>query len=62
MMDNNDVLQEDGRIWRVCWDCGGEGYTYHDCGEDVCCCLNPVDNVECQTCEGKCGWYLKESL
>ena len=35
-----------------CWDCGGEGVTHHDCGEDTCCCLYPEPNVECEICEG----------
>ncbi len=43
--------------WVDCWDCGGEGYSYHDCGEDTCCCLNPEPNVQCDTCNGKGGWY-----
>ncbi len=57
-MDHDDVLEEDGAIWRICWDCGGERYTHHDCGEDTCMCLNPEDNVECETCEARGGWYL----
>lgn len=59
--DYNDYMEEDGRIWRECWDCGGEGVTHHDCGEDTCCCLNPVDNVRCETCNGDGGWYLSDS-
>lgn len=51
---------------RTC-DCN-EGYSYHDCGEDVCCCLYPNDNVKCDECEGRghhrwcrrCGWDLLE--
>ena len=43
--------------WVECWDCGGECYSYHDCGEDTCCCLNPEPNVVCDTCNGKGGWY-----
>jgi hypothetical protein len=39
-----------------CWDCGGEGYSGHDCGEDSCCCLYPEDNMVCDTCDGK-GYY-----
>lgn len=42
--------------WRDCWQCGGEGYTDHDCGEDCCCCLNPEPNVRCDECRGKGGW------
>ena len=43
--------------WVVCWDCGGNGYTHHDCGEDVCCCLYQEDNVVCETCGGERGWW-----
>lgn len=42
--------------WTECWNCGGEGFTHHDCGEDTCCCLEPEDNVICDTCMGMCGW------
>lgn len=47
------------RTWVICGQCD-EGYSYHDCGEDTCCCLNPEPNVRCDTCEGKGGWYIKE--
>jgi len=36
-----------------CSECGGTGYSHHDCGEDSCCCLNPEDNVICDWCEGE---------
>lgn len=39
-----------------CYNCGGEGYSHHDCGEDCCCCLHPEDNVVCDICEGAGGW------
>ena len=42
--------------WTTCWDCGGSGYTHHNCGEDSCCCLYPEDNVTCDTCNGEGGW------
>ena len=42
--------------WIDCWNCGGEGYTHHDCGEDTCACLVPELNVECEVCEGEGGW------
>jgi hypothetical protein len=35
----------------TCWDCGGEG-GYHDCGEDCCSCLDPENDMECETCGG----------
>lgn len=26
---------------------------YHDCGEDTCCCADPIDNrVSCGNCRG----------
>lgn len=43
--------------WEDCDQCAGEGYSWHDCGEDVCCCLNPEDNVRCDQCDGKGGWW-----
>lgn len=43
--------------WEDCWNCGGSGYTHHDCGEDTCACLDPEDNVPCDVCGGKGGWY-----
>lgn len=36
-----------------CWNCGGDGYSSHDCGEDSCCCLDPHDNVRCDICRGR---------
>ena len=44
-------------IWVDCWECGGTGYSHHDCGEDTCVCLDKSDNVECDICEGEGGWY-----
>lgn len=40
-----------------CWNCE-DGYSDHDCGEDVCCCLYPEDNVECDVCDGRGGWHV----
>lgn len=37
----------------LCWQCDGEGYTHHDCGEDCCVCLHPEDNVRCYVCMGQ---------
>lgn len=36
-----------------CWNCGGDGYSDHDCGDDCCCCLDPEPNVPCDICLGK---------
>ena len=41
-----------------CWNCGGTKFSYHDCGEDCCCCLDPEDNVICDICDGDGGWLL----
>lgn len=44
--------------WYDCWDCGGGGLTYHDCGEDTCACLHPEINVQCDSCTGEGGaWH-----
>ena len=43
--------------WAECYNCDEDGYSYHDCGEDCCCCLNPENNVECDICDGNGGWW-----
>jgi hypothetical protein len=48
-----------GVHWVECEQCE-DGYSYHDCGEDTCCCLNPENNVVCDTCDGEGGWYICE--
>ena len=40
-----------------CDECGGDGLTEHDCGDDTCCCLDPEPNVECWVCDGLGGWW-----
>lgn len=42
--------------WVTCWKCNGEGFSHHDCGEDCCCCADPVDNVPCDICNGEGGY------
>ncbi len=42
--------------WEECYDCE-EGYRYHDCGEDTCCCLDPQSNVKCYICGDEGGWF-----
>jgi len=39
-----------------CETCGGVGFLAHDCGEDTCCCLYPIDNVPCDICQGESGF------
>lgn len=36
-----------------CWECGGEGNSHHDCGDDCCVCFDPEPNVRCDICRGK---------
>jgi hypothetical protein len=43
--------------WVECENCD-EGFTGHDCGEDTCCCLDPLPNVVCDVCHGEMGWYV----
>ncbi len=38
--------------FQECGNCGGDGVTGHDCGEDCCCCADPEDNVTCDICHG----------
>lgn len=45
--------------WVECGQCGGWGLDGHDCGEDICCCADPEDNIECENCEGEGGWYQR---
>jgi len=44
-------------VWADCWNCD-EGFSSHDCGEDTCCCADPVDNVICDICKGKGGYEV----
>ncbi len=44
--------------WEECENCGGEGVSGHDCGEDCCCCIDPEDNVPCDYCDGAGGYYI----
>ena len=56
--DNESVCKDHGdKSWQECWGCGSTGYSYHDCGEDCCVCLDPEDNVRCDICLGEGGWY-----
>lgn len=34
-----------------------DGLSYHDCGEDTCCCLNPSPNMICDSCGGTGYWW-----
>lgn len=65
-----DFPPQDGREWEPqcarcgsscgfdeCENCGGEGTDGHDCGEDCCMCRYPEDNVRCDCCLGKGGWW-----
>jgi len=52
----------DDKEWIECWQCSGECYSHHDCGEDTCCCADPQPNVMCDICGGEGGWYGPEPL
>ena len=56
------IMRLPERTWVECSQCDPDyrGYSYHDCGEDCCACLDPQPNVVCDTCEGKGGWYIDE--
>lgn len=56
---NTDECNECGTLmeWKECWNCE-DGYAYHDCGEDTCCCLDPEPNVVCDVCNGEDGWMM----
>lgn len=52
----------DGAITCAACDCEAEvetcehcedGMSYHDCGEDCCCCADPWPNVPCDMCNGR---------
>ena len=43
--------------WQECSNCGGEGVSGQDCGEDCCCCRDPADNIGCDICGGEGGWF-----
>ena len=42
--------------WVECEHCE-DGFSGHECGEDVCCCLDPRPNVPCDVCLGEGGWF-----
>lgn len=48
-MPEDDDFEEE---YEPCEECGGEGVIGHDCGEDICCCADPTDNIDCQNCGG----------
>lgn len=45
-------LADEATMSETCWSCNGEG-SWHDCGEDSCCCLNPIDDTFCNICHGE---------
>lgn len=44
--------------WEDCGLCDDEGFAGHDCGECVCCCLDPEPNERCGLCGGDTGWWV----
>lgn len=49
-----DEFMAEGADWDSdeCWACGGTGEQEHDCGEDCCCCLEPLPD-SCEVCHGR---------
>lgn len=43
--------------WEECWQCGGDGYYGHDCGDDCCVCLHPEEDKPCQMCNEDGGYW-----
>lgn len=56
--EDKKMFGDESEEWVDCYNCI-DGYSHHDCGEDVCCCLNPKDNVICDVCDGDGGWVEK---
>lgn len=50
------VCKDCSLSWERCDNCE-YGYSFHDCGEDTCMCRYPENNVRCDICDGKEGWY-----
>jgi hypothetical protein len=44
--------------WVDCYEFDCDEGSYHDCGEDCCCCADPMPNRHCSTCRGKGGWFV----
>ena len=59
MIETANLCKECGneKTFRDCWNCD-EGCSYHDCGEDSCCCLDPIDNMRCDVCYGRGGFLV----
>ena len=44
-----------------CWNCRGDIFIGHECGEDTCVCLNPEENIPCETCDGIGYWFIEDT-
>lgn len=44
-------------FWVRCDECE-DGFSHHDCGDDSCCCVLPIANMKCDTCQGEAGWFV----
>ncbi len=51
--DYNCLKHNTALYYSDCWNCGGEGMSHHDCGEDCCACSYPENNVKCDLCDGR---------
>lgn len=68
MMPDPKHLEDcDGNGSVPCWECMGDG-SYHDCGEDTCCCEFPEmdGRADCANCGGsgviRCPACLAEEV
>ncbi len=58
--EDDTWLGDDGREYRTCWQCGGEGFIDGECTcmDDCCCCLEPEPPV-CDICRGTGSFEIK---
>jgi hypothetical protein len=52
-MSNYCATHQREKLAVDCPNCGGEGVSHHDCGDDCCVCLDAEDNVTCDICRGR---------
>ena len=48
------------KSWIECLKCDSQGYTHHECGDDTCACKYPSNNIVCDICDEKTGWWKCE--
>ena len=53
-------VDSEGRIWEDCPECGGVGWVSRYAEDPLW--YEEDDDWPCETCYGRGGWYLTESL